>query len=132
MFPGPRRKADGFMRQEAWICNFSIFFFWCYLFLPVGELGSAKVAAAKLDVENTLHVGKDLLVGSSSAALKLGHDRLDGVALGGKVLLGHLGLHLLTSLGDDVADLLANGVGLDDVVGSVDLGHALAFRGTTL
>lgn len=102
------------------------------LFLLVGELGGTNVAAAELDVEDTLHVGEDLLVGSGSATLKVGNDGLCGVALGGEVLLGHLGLHLLTGLGDDVANLLADGVGLDDLVGAVDLGHALALGGTTL
>lgn len=67
------------------------------------------------------------MVGGGCAALKVGDDGLGGVALGGEVLLGHLGLDLLPCLGDDVADVLADCVGLDDVVGSVDLGQALAF-----
>lgn len=100
--------------------------------LLLGEFGSANVAAAQLDVEDALHVGKDLLVGGSGAALKVGDNGLSGVALCGEVLLGHLGLHLLTGLRDDVADGLANGVWLDNVVGSVDLGETLTFAGTAL
>jgi hypothetical protein len=95
-------------------------------FLLVGELGGTNVGAAQLDVEDTLHGGQDLLVGGSGSPLKVSDDTLGGVALGGQVLLGHLGLHLLTGLGDDVADLLAHGVGLDDVVGSIHLGQTLA------
>lgn len=101
------------------------------LFL-LGKLGGTNVAAAELDVEDTLHVGEDLLVGGGGTTLKVGNDGLGGVALGGEVLLGHLGLHLLTGLGDDVADALADGVGLDNVVGSVDLGETLAFAGAAL
>lgn len=102
-----------------------------YLFL-LGKLGRANVAAAQLDVEDALHVGEDLLVGGGGAALKVGDNGLGGVALGGEVLLGHLGLHLLAGLGDDVADGAADGVGLDNVVGAVDLGEALAFAGANL
>ena len=39
----------------------------------------------------------------------------------------HLGLDGLAGLGDGGADLLADRVGLDDVVGAVDLREALAF-----
>ena len=103
----------------------------CHLFL-LGKLGSANVAATQLDVEDTLHVGENLLVGGGSAALKVGDNGLGGVALGGEVLLGHLGLHLLAGLGDDVADGLANGVRLDNVIGAVDLGESLAFAAANL
>lgn len=95
------------------------------LFLLVGELGSTNVATTKLYIENTLHGGKNLLVWGSRATLEIGDDRLRRVTLSGKIFLCHLGLHRLTSLGDNIANLLANGVGLDDVVRSVDLGHAL-------
>ncbi|KAI6752701.1 hypothetical protein HG530_013453 [Fusarium avenaceum] len=84
--------------------------------LLVGELGGANVAASQLDIEHPLHGAEHLLVGGGTASLEIGDDGLCGVALGGKVLLGHLGLDLLSGLGDDVADSLADGVGLDDVV----------------
>lgn len=85
------------------------------LFL-LAKLGLADAGPPELDVEDALHGGEDLLVGGGGPALKVGDDGLGGVALGGEVLLGHLGLHLLARLGDDVADLLADGVGLDDVI----------------
>lgn len=94
--------------------------------LLVGELGCANVAAAQLDVEDPLHGTQHLLVGGSSAPLEIGDDGLCGVALGGQVLLCHLGLDVLSRGGDDAADILADGVGLDDVVGAVNLGQALA------
>jgi len=93
------------------------------------ELGLADAGAPQLDVEDALHGGEHLLVGGCGAALKVGDDGLGGVALCGEVLLGHLGLNLLTGSRDDIADGLADGVGLDDVVGAVDLGEALAFNG---
>jgi hypothetical protein len=52
---------------------------------------------------------------------------LGGVALGRQILLRHLGLHLLSLLGDGIADLLADRVGLDDVVAAVYLCEMLAF-----
>ena len=103
-----------------------------YLFLLVGELGSTNVATAKLYIENSLHGSKNLLVWGSRATLEIGDDRLCRITLSGKIFLCHLGLHSLTSLGDDIANLLANGVRLDDVVRSVDLGHALTFCTTHL
>jgi hypothetical protein len=90
-----------------------------------GKLGRTKVASAELDVEHALHGGEHLLVRRSGTALKLGDDVLCGVALCGQVLLGHLGLHLLTGSSNDITDFLADCVGLDDVVGAVDLGQTL-------
>lgn len=95
------------------------------LFLLVREFGSTNVAAAQLHIEYSLHAGEHLLVGGGGASLEIGDDGLSGVAPGSEILLRHLGLHLLASLGDDLADTLANGVGLDDVVGSIDLGQTL-------
>lgn len=85
------------------------------------------IATTQLDAKHALHVPQDLLVRGGGAALEVGDDALGGVALGGEVFLGHLGLHLLAPLGDDGADVLADGRGLDDVVGPVDLGEMLAF-----
>lgn len=96
------------------------------LFLAL-ELGLADAGAAELDVEDALHGGEDLLVGDGGAALEVGDDRGRRVALGGQVLLRHLGLHLLPRLADDVAHLLAHRVRLDDVVAAVHLGEPLAF-----
>ena len=96
-------------------------------FLLLGlELGLADARAAQFDVEHTFHGGEDLLVGGGGAALEVGDDGGGRVALGGEVLLGHLGLHLLPRLADDVADFLADRVGLDNVVGAVYLCEALA------
>lgn len=95
--------------------------------LLLGELGSANVGTAKLDVEHPLHGGKHLLVRGGGASLEVSDDTLGGVALGGEVLLCHLGLHLLPGTGDGIADGLADCVGLDDVVGAIDLGETLAF-----
>jgi len=97
-------------------------------FLLVRELGGTNVAASQLDIEHPLHGAEHLLVGGGTASLEVGDDGLGGVAAGSKVLLGHLGLNLLAGLCDDVANVLADGVGLDDVVGSVDLGHTLTLR----
>lgn len=102
---------------------------WHPLFALLLELGLANVAAAQLDVEDALHGRQHLLVRGGGAALKVGDDGGRRVALGGQVLLRHLGLHLLTRRRDDVADLLADRLGLDDVVGPVDLGQVLALDG---
>lgn len=93
--------------------------------LLVRELGSTNVGTTQLDVEHALHGTQNLLVGSGTSSLKVGNDTLCGVATGSKILLGHLGLHLLSGGGDGVANQFANSVGLDDVVGSVNLGQAL-------
>jgi hypothetical protein len=97
------------------------------LLLLGSELGSTDITTPQLDVENALHGPENLLVGGSGATLKVGDDGGGGVAAGGKILLGHLGLHGTPGLGDGIANLLADGVGLDDIVGAVDLGEALAF-----
>ena len=94
--------------------------------LLLSKLRGTDVVAAQLDVEDPLHVAEDLLVGLGGAALEVGDDGGGGVAAGGEVLLGHLGLGGLAGLGDGGADVLADGVGLDDVVGAVDLREALA------
>jgi hypothetical protein len=96
----------------------------CLLF----EFGLADVASAQLDVKHPLHGGQDLLVGGGGAALEVGHDGGRGVALGREILLRQgLGLELGPGLRDGAADLLADCLGLDDVVRSVDFCQALAF-----
>jgi hypothetical protein len=97
-------------------------------FLLVRELGGANVAASQLDIEHALHGAEHLLVGGGATSLEFGDDSLGGVAAGSEILLGHLGLDLLSGLCNDVANSLADGVGLDDVVGTVNLGHTLTLR----
>jgi hypothetical protein len=98
--------------------------------LLVRKLGSTNVGTTQLDVQHTLHGTENLLVRSGGSSLKVGDGALCGVAAGSEILLCHLGLHLLSGGGDGVADQLTNGVGLDDVVGSVNLGQALTFSTT--
>jgi len=91
------------------------------------KLRSANIAPPQLDAQNPLHARQDLLVRGSGAPLEISDDARRRVALGGQVLLGHLGLHLLPPLRDDGAHFLADGARLDDIVGSVDLGQMLTF-----
>lgn len=106
------------------------------LFLLVGELGLANLVATQDDVEHALHSGQDLLVGRSSAALEVGDDRRGGVALGGQVLLRHgrslVVLRLRSCLLNRITDLSADGLGLHDVVRTVDLGQVLALNSCAL
>lgn len=60
------------------------------------------------------------MVGDGCATLKVTDDVGRCVALGGQVLLCHLGLHLLPGGADGVTDYLAYCVGLDNVVATVD------------
>lgn len=93
------------------------------LLLLLLELGLADIGTAKLDVEDALEVAEELLIGDTLTALVLGDDGLGRVAAGGKFLLGH-GLVAdhdgAASLLDGGTDLLADGLGLDDVVGAVN------------
>ena len=102
---------------------------WASLFGLLLELWLANVAATQLDVEHPLHGGQDLLVGRGCPPLEVGDDCGGSVALGGEVLLGHLGLHLLPCLRDHIANLLADRLGLDNVIASVDLGQVLTLNG---
>ena len=91
------------------------------------KLGGANVVASQFDTEHPLEVPEDLLVGRGGALLVVLYYRHRGVALCGKVLLRHLRLHLVPAFNDGLADHRAHGLGLDDVVASVDLGQVLAF-----
>lgn len=92
------------------------------------EPGLADVGTPKLDVEHPLHRGEHLLIGRRGAALKVGDDSGRGVALCGQLALRQgLGLELGARLHDGIADVLADRLGLDDVVGPVDFCEALAF-----
>ena len=103
------------------------------LLSPVGELGLTYLVTAENDVERALNVAEQFLVGSSGAALEVGDDGGRGVDLCGEVLLCHGGALVVfgfaAGLGDGLANGSANGLGLDDVVGTVDLSEALAFAG---
>lgn len=98
--------------------------------LFLGELLCSDVRASQLDVEDTLHGTQDLLVGRSGTALEVLDDGDGGVALGGEFLLGHLVALVGTALLDGIGNLVADGLGLDNVVAAVDLGQVLALGGT--
>lgn len=93
------------------------------LLLFLLELGLADIRTAKLDVEDALEIAEELLVGDTLTTLVLSDDGLGRVAAGGELLLGH-GLVAdhdgAASLLDGGTDLLADGLGLDDVVGAVN------------
>ena len=72
------------------------------------------------------------MVRGGGAPLHVGDDGLGRVAFCREILLCQSGLHLLSCLADGIADSLADSVGLDDVVGSVDLGQTLAFGSASL
>jgi hypothetical protein len=97
------------------------------ILLFLGELLLPDVRAPQLDVQHSFHGAQHLLVGSGGAALKVLHDGDCGVALGGQVLLREFEALLVPSTFDGLADLDADGLGLDDVVASVDFGQVLAF-----
>ena len=104
--------------------------------LLLRELRLPHLVTPQDNIEHPLHVAKQLLVWRRSTALKVRDDGGRAVALCGQVLLGHRGtlvvLRLGARLGDGLADLDANGLGLDDVVGAVDFGKVLAFCGSAL
>ena len=100
----------------------------CSSLLFWSESWGTNVGTSQLDAENALHVGEHLLVWSGGTVLELLDNGGGGVALGGQVLLGHLWLHLLALGRDGVTDNLADSVGLDDIVGAVDLGQMLSLN----
>ncbi|KAB8342924.1 hypothetical protein FH972_022521 [Carpinus fangiana] len=88
------------------------------------------------DVQHALHIAQHLLVGRGAAALKVRDDGRRRVALSRKILLRHGGSFVVLRVRarglDRIADLCANGLGLDNVVGAVNLSQVLAFDGRTL
>jgi len=87
----------------------------------------ADVGPAQLDVEHPLHRRQHLLVGRRGAALKVGDDGGRRVALCGELALRQgLWLEPGARLHDGVADVLADRLGLDDVVRPVDFCEALS------
>ena len=93
------------------------------LLLP--EARRADVVPAQLDAEHLLHGREHLLVGRGGAALEVGDDGLRGVAARGEVLLRQLEPVALSLARDDLADVGADGLGLDNVLAAVDLGQVL-------
>jgi len=86
-----------------------------------------NIASPQLNTQNLLHRPKNLLIRRRTSSLEVRDNRLSSIALCSQILLCHLGLHLLALRGDDIADFLADGVGLDDVVAAVNFGEMLAF-----
>jgi hypothetical protein len=97
----------------------------------LGELGLPHLVTPQDNVEHPLHVAEQLLVRCRSTALEVGDDGRCAVALCGQILLCHgralVVLRLGARLGDGLADLDANGLGLDDIIRAVDFGEALTF-----
>lgn len=95
--------------------------------LLFGELFFPDVRAPQLNVEHALHCAQNFLVGSGGALLKVLDNGGGGVALGREFLLCHLVGFLIAALLDGVCDLVADGLGLDDVIAAVNLCQVLAF-----
>jgi hypothetical protein len=95
------------------------------------KLGLPHLVAPQYDIEHPLHRAKQLLIRRRASPLKVRDDRGCSVALGGEILLRHGGalvvLGLAARLADGLADGDTDGLGLDDFVGAVDFGEALAF-----
>lgn len=72
------------------------------------------------------------MVRSGGTTLEVLHNGNGGVALGGEFLLGHLVALLGTAPLDGISDSVADSLGLDDVVATVDLSKVLAIGGTGL
>lgn len=97
------------------------------LSLLLGKLGLANIGATKFDVEYAFHIGEYLLVWGGRSPLHICDHGLGCITLGREIFLGHLWLHFLPRGRDSVTNRLADRIGFDDVVGSIDLGEPLAF-----
>jgi hypothetical protein len=86
-----------------------------------------NIIATQFNTQDLFHSCKNLLVWSCRATLKIGDNSGRRVALGRQILLCHLGLHLLPSIGNHLADVLADCGWLDDIITTVDLCETLAF-----
>lgn len=95
----------------------------------------ANLVSSQDNVECTLDVTQELLVRCGSPSFEVGDYGGCGVDLGCKILLCHgsalVVFGFTASLGNGLPDNCADSLGLDDVVGTVDLGEALAFAGAT-
>lgn len=98
--------------------------------LLLRELLLSDARTPQLNVQHALHGTEDLLVRSGGTALEVLNNGDGGVALSGEFLLSHLVAFLVSALLDRIRHLVADGLGLDDVVAAVDLGQVLAFGGT--
>jgi hypothetical protein len=100
--------------------------------LLVGKLGLPNLVSSQNDIQRALHLAEQTLIRRRGAALKVRNDGGCGVALLSQILLCHgrplVVLRLGPRLGNGLADDGADGLGLHNVVGSVNLGQALAFR----
>lgn len=101
------------------------YFFLPYLFLLGAQAGSTNVGAPQLDVEHPLHLGENGLVGRGSTTLVRGDSCGCLSDLLAQSSLGHGRLEFLSALLNGLSDFLSDSLGLDDVVGAVDLGEAL-------
>lgn len=86
-----------------------------------------NIRPPQLNTQHLLHRSQNLLIRRRAPPLEISNDRGGGVALCCEVFLRHLGLHFLALVRDHLADFFADCVGLDDFVGAVDFGEALAF-----
>ena len=102
------------------------------LFLLRALARGTNVLAPQLDVEHALHLGENVLIRGGGASL-IGSNSGGSLAnLLAQLRLCHSRLKPLSALFNSLADLLADSLGLDDVVGAVDFSETLAFATTTL
>ncbi len=98
---------------------------------PLRKLWLSHFIPSENNIEHALHAAQQLLVWSCGSALKVSNDGGCRVALCCEILLCHgrslIVLGFGAGLGDGLADCGAYGLWLDDVVGAVDFGEALAF-----
>lgn len=102
------------------------------LFLLGAQARGANVSAPQLDIEHSLHLGENSLVRRSSTALVCSNSCRCLANLLAQIGLGHSGLELLAGLLDSFPDVLSDCLGLDNVIGAVDLGQTLAFAAGAL
>ena len=84
-------------------------------------------------IQRALHLPQQPLIRRRRAALKIRNNRRRAVTLLREILLRHGRALIVLRLGPRLANRLADHnphrLGLDDVVGAIDLGQALAFGG---
>lgn len=80
------------------------------------EPRSTNITSSQLDTQDLLHARENLLVRHSRSSLEISHDALGGIALRCQILLCHLGLHLLSLVGDCSTNFLPDSIGLDDII----------------
>jgi hypothetical protein len=103
------------------------------LFLLVWKFGLPQLIPPQHHVQHPFHGAQQFLVRRGSASFEVGNNCGGRVALGGKVFLCHGGALVVLGLGACFGDCLAheraNRLGLDNVIGAVDLGETLALGG---